>query len=291
METDDFTNINDPKDFKFASKEGLIIVSLILFVIYIIWYNIFKHYYYETFSWVFIFLAYSLMVFVTMVILLITGIYVFYNDRHYLFTHESLGTFVIIIGAVTLFILPIGWAFKFIEYQGAFAQNSSIIIVIGTIICVLGALILARTGGFFLTWMLGVGIYLTQSFHESFRFIVWTGFFGPYDDFVGNVGIFLVVTSFILFLYHDLKFFYLHRIIKMGNKYRREKNYQKALNCFNKTLKIYPLFTTAWNNMGNVYFNQGKINQAVKCYNKALAINPKYSNAKKNLEVVARRIR
>jgi tetratricopeptide (TPR) repeat protein len=77
----------------------------------------------------------------------------------------------------------------------------------------------------------------------------------------------------------------------MGNNYRREKNYQKAINCFNKTLKIYPLFTTAWNNMGNVYFNQGKVNQAVMCYKKALAINPEYSNARKNLEVVSRRIR
>jgi tetratricopeptide (TPR) repeat protein len=99
------------------------------------------------------------------------------------------------------------------------------------------------------------------------------------------------VSSFLLFLYHDLKFFYLSRIIKKGNKYRKEKQYQKAIKCFNKTLKIYPLFTTAWNNMGNVYFNQGKINEAIQCYKRALIINPDYKNALRNLEVVSRKVR
>ena len=104
-----------------------------------------------------------------------------------------------------------------------------------------------------------------------------------------NVGIYVGVTSFVLFLYHDLKFLYLSKIIKQGNRFRKEKKYIKAKKCFNKTIKIYPLFTTAWNNMGNVYFNEGKVNEAIRCYKKALAINPEYINAKKNLEVVIKR--
>ena len=130
-----------------------------------------------------------------------------------------------------------------------------------------------------------------MSFHEAFRFFFWTNFFGPFDNFVGAIGVYIVVTSFILFLYHDLKFFFLSKIVKQGNKYRKEKKYSQALKCFNKTLKIYPLFTTAWNNMGNVYYNQGKPNEAIKCYQKALDINPNYGNAKKNIAVVSKRLK
>jgi tetratricopeptide (TPR) repeat protein len=281
---------NTQKDFQFATKEGLIIVSLILFTVYAFWYKIFEFYYQdEFFKWIFIFTAYSFVVFITMSVLLVTGIYVFWKDRKYIITHEKLGAFIFIIGALILLSIPLGWAFNIIEYQGAFAPNSNIFIIIGVLLTILGSIILARTGGFFLVWMIGVSIYLIMSFHESFKFIIWTGFFGPYDNFVGSIGIYVVATSFILFMYHDIKFFYLSRIVKKGNQYRREKNYPQALRCFKKTLKIYPLFTTALNNMGNVYFNQGKPKEAIKCYKKALIINPGYINARRNLEVVSKK--
>jgi len=224
-----------------------------------------------------------------MTILLLTGIFVFWKDRKYLLTHEKYGGFIFIIGSVILFTIPLGWSFKIIEDQGAFALNSGILLIIGLVVCILGTLILARTGGFFTVWLIGIFIYLVMSFHESFKFIIWTGFFGPYDNFVGNIGIFVVVSSFILFLYHDLKFFYLSKIIKQGNKYRKERKYNNALACFNKTLRIYPLFTTAWNNMGNVYFNQGKVKEALSCYKKALQINPEYINARRNYEIVSKK--
>ncbi len=278
------------KEFQFASKEGLIIISLILFSIYAFWYKIFEFYYYEKLTWIVIFWSFSLIMFITMLILLITGVFVFWKDRKYLLVHEKNGALMFLVGAITLFIIPVAWAGNVLEYQGSFGNSSTIFIIVGIILCILGALVLAWTGGFFSVWMIGVAIYLVMSFHESFYIWVWTGFFGPYDDFVGAIGFYVVLTSFILFLYHDLKFFFLSRIIKKGNKYRKEKNFKAALKCFNRALKIYPLFTTAWNNMGNVYYNQGKSDEAIKCYQKALDINPAYINAKKNLTVISKRV-
>ena len=284
-------NQSTKKEFEFASKEGLIIVSLILFGIYALWYKIFEYYYFGKFiTWIIIFWALSIIIFITMFILLITGIYVFWKDRNYILIHEKYGASTFLIGALILLSIPLSWTAGVIEYQSTLGGTSSIFIILGVALCILGSLMLARTGGFFSVWMIGVTIYLIMSFHEGFYIWVWTGFFGKYDDFVGTIGVYVVMTSFILFLYHDLKFFYLTRIIKKGNKYRKERNYKAAIKCFNKAIKIYPLFTTAWNNMGNVYFNQGKPAEAIKCYKKALSFNPAYLNAKKNLDVVSKRL-
>ncbi len=281
---------NKRKDFEFASKEGLIIVSLILFGIYALWYWIFWVYYYGKLTWIIIFPAYSMIVFITMVILLITGIFVFWKDRRYILLHEKFGAGIFLIGALILLAIPLSWAAGILVYQDVLGASSMPFIVIGGFLCVFGSLILARTGGFFSVWLIGVAIYLIMSFHEGFKFFIWTVHFGEYDNVVGAIGIYVVATSFILFLYHDLKFFYLSRIIKKGNKYRKEKEFKAALRCFDKALRIYPLFTTAWNNMGNVYFNQGKIKKAIQCYEKALNINPDYVNAKKNLKVISKRM-
>lgn len=284
-------NVYQRREFRFASKEGLIIVSLILFAIYAFWYKIFEFYYYDKWlRWLFIFSAFSAVVFITMIILLLTGFFVFWKDRKYIITHEKMGSPIFLIGSLILLAIPLGWTAGIVEYQGYYALNSVIFIVIGAGLCILGSLFLARTGGFFSVWMIGVTIYLIMSFHEAFKILIWTIHFGPYDSFVGVIGLYIVITSFILFLYHDLKFFYLTRIIKRGNKYRKAKKYKEAIKCFNKALKIYPLFTTAWNNMGNVYYNQGKADEAIRCYQKALDINPKYINAKKNLSVVSKRL-
>jgi tetratricopeptide (TPR) repeat protein len=278
------------KDFAFASKEGLIIVSLILFGIYAFWYKIFEFYYYNKLTWLIIFPTFSLIVLITMTILLITGIFVFWKDRKYLIVHEKFGGIIFLIGTLFLFLLPVSWAVELLSYEGALGSNTIIFMIMGLSLCIVGSLILARTGGFFSVWIIGILIYMIIPLNGLFG-IVPSEYFGPIDDFLSTIGIFIVLTSFILFLYHDLKFIYLSRIIKKGNKYRKEKQYKSAIICFNKALKIYPLFTTAWNNMGNVYFNQGKPEQAIKCYKKALSFNPEYSNAKKNLNVIEKKMK
>ncbi len=280
------------KDFKFASKEGLLIVSLLLFIVYAVWYKIFEFYYYDNFiRWLFIFMAFSIVIFVTMVLLLITGFIVLWKDRDYIMKHEGFGSIFFLIGSIILITIPFAWAGGVINFQDHLAQNTIIFIILGSIFCIIGSFILARTGGFFSVWLIGIAIYLIISFHEGFKFFVDSDKVGSYNDFLGIIGSYFMVAGFILFIYHDVKFFYLSRIIKRGNKYRREKKYKNALECFKKTLKIYPLFTTALNNMGNVYFNMGKADEAIKCYQRALNINPNYGNAKKNLKVVSKKLK
>jgi len=53
------------------------------------------------------------------------------------------------------------------------------------------------------------------------------------------------------------------------------KNYEEALKCFNKALKIHPNFDEAWLNKSQVLSKLGKYIEAVKCVEKAVEINPK----------------
>jgi tetratricopeptide (TPR) repeat protein len=282
------------KEFAFASKEGLIIVSLILFLIYAFWHGIFEIYYKGELAWFIIFPIYSIIVTLTIIVLIITGIFVLLKDRRYILLHEKYGAGVFLLGALILLSIPLAWTAGIMEYidgLGIYAPGPMVLVIFGGSLCVFGSLILARTGGFFIVWLIGISIYVIMSFHEGFGLFIYNEIFGKYDDVVGAIGVYIVITSFILFLYHDLKFFYLSRVIKKGNKLRKEKKYGAAIRCFNKALRIYPLFTTAWNNMGNVYVNQGKPEEAVRCYQKALDLNPDYNNAKKNLSVIARQIK
>ena len=112
------TTNNKPREFRFASKEGLIIVSLILFAIYAFWYKIFEIYYSDNFiRWIIIFIAYSIVVFITMVILLITGIFVFWKDRRYIIAHEKTGAIIFLLGTLILLSVPIAWTNGLIEYN------------------------------------------------------------------------------------------------------------------------------------------------------------------------------
>jgi len=59
-----------------------------------------------------------------------------------------------------------------------------------------------------------------------------------------------------------------------GNKNLEAKEYKKAVDCYNKAIKIEPLDARAWNNKGYVLFTLGKYNEAIKSFDKALEIAP-----------------
>ena len=53
-----------------------------------------------------------------------------------------------------------------------------------------------------------------------------------------------------------------------------EEHYEKALECFKKSMKIKPDDHMAWNRMGVVYSKMGKYNKALECLKKAVKIKP-----------------
>jgi tetratricopeptide (TPR) repeat protein len=57
------------------------------------------------------------------------------------------------------------------------------------------------------------------------------------------------------------------------------KNFEAALDCYDKALEIDPQYAFAWNNKGNALNNLGRNEAALDCYNKALEIDPQVAFA------------
>ncbi len=61
-------------------------------------------------------------------------------------------------------------------------------------------------------------------------------------------------------------------MFQLGNIFLIEKKYNKALNYFNKTIEIDPLFWQAINNKGLIYFELNKIKLSVKNFESAIKL-------------------
>ena len=53
------------------------------------------------------------------------------------------------------------------------------------------------------------------------------------------------------------------------------KEYAKAINCYDQALKVHPGFADAWNNKGTSLSRLGRYEEALTCYDQALKVNPK----------------
>ena len=68
--------------------------------------------------------------------------------------------------------------------------------------------------------------------------------------------------------------------VKEGLQYSNLKNYQKAIECYERAIQINPDFDIAWNNLGVAYvMNGGNYPAAIKCCERVIQINPKDDNA------------
>jgi tetratricopeptide (TPR) repeat protein len=70
--------------------------------------------------------------------------------------------------------------------------------------------------------------------------------------------------------------------ILKGNEYYYKREYEKAIECYDKVLEIDPKYAYAWNNKCLALDNLGKHNEAIKCYDKVLEIDPKDAYAWNN---------
>ena len=69
----------------------------------------------------------------------------------------------------------------------------------------------------------------------------------------------------------------------MGIAYDKQKEYDKAIEAYQKALEINPNDDTTYYNMGIAYGNQEEYDKAIETYQKALEINPKRKSAYTNL--------
>ena len=72
--------------------------------------------------------------------------------------------------------------------------------------------------------------------------------------------------------------------LKKGKYWLNKQEYEKAIECFDKALKIYSRLTEALIKKGIALLNLSKHNEALQCFNKALEIHPNSSEAKEYKE-------
>ncbi len=69
----------------------------------------------------------------------------------------------------------------------------------------------------------------------------------------------------------------------MGFIYHENNKNNKAIECYEKVIKINPNYYNAWNNMGVVYMELNKKEKAIECYKKAVDIKSDYYDAWNNM--------
>ena len=79
----------------------------------------------------------------------------------------------------------------------------------------------------------------------------------------------------------------------VGNVLYKKKNYEKALEAYNKSLNADdPLFQSkTYYNMGNTLYRNGKLPESALAYEQALKLNPDDLDAKYNLEFVRNKMK
>jgi tetratricopeptide (TPR) repeat protein len=80
-------------------------------------------------------------------------------------------------------------------------------------------------------------------------------------------------------------------IMLKGNECFYNKEYDKAIECYDNALKINPSYALAWYNKGLTFFELKKYNEAIECYDNALKINPSYALALNNKGTVFDRLK
>ncbi len=86
----------------------------------------------------------------------------------------------------------------------------------------------------------------------------------------------LVIVAWIAFRYIWASYY------NRGSNYMTKGEYDQAILCFDKTIKIKPKFAPAYCSRGTCYYEKGEYEQAVLDFTKALDINPKFVDAHYN---------
>jgi protein O-GlcNAc transferase len=70
---------------------------------------------------------------------------------------------------------------------------------------------------------------------------------------------------------------------EQGNSFADQGRLNEAIRCYEKALKINPIFAGACNNLGIAFKDKGLLDKAIFCYRQALEISPNFAGAHNNL--------
>ncbi|MHA1125258.1 MAG: tetratricopeptide repeat protein [Candidatus Heimdallarchaeota archaeon] len=74
-------------------------------------------------------------------------------------------------------------------------------------------------------------------------------------------------------------------LFETGLYHIRNGEYDRAIEYWERCVKVKPDFLPGWNNLGLAYKDLEQIDKAISCWSKALEIDPNYTEASHNLEV------
>jgi len=71
-------------------------------------------------------------------------------------------------------------------------------------------------------------------------------------------------------------------LLQRGDSLDDEREFEQAIEYYDKIIKIYPNYTVAYNNKGASLDELGRYEEAIECYNKAIELYPNYPAAYNN---------
>jgi tetratricopeptide (TPR) repeat protein len=190
--------------------------------------------------------------------------------------------FIFLLGVVIVVMVPIHESLGIFQTGEVWSSGNIALFVFGSIIITISTLWFYFKGGYFLAWLGGVIIFMTTSFHESFKFVVFTNSFGVLDQTTAVIGIVLTFIGLILFLFRKI----VNIMLTRGENLRMEGRYEDALKYHNLILKLNPYNEVAWNDKGNVLYSIGNLDEAMECYQRALELDKNYDIAFHNLNII-----
>lgn len=273
------------------TKERLVTASIIIFIIMVLLFYLppLNDYWMEEDG---NFTLFTAGVFVLFLVLTVLGGIVIYKSGLQALKMEQKGFTIFAVGAILLFTVPFLSGLEILPTgQDFMGPIHIILLLIGIVICLIGMFMMARFGGFFSIWIFGTLFLTVLGFHEAFNVVIYTGTFGPVDRFLMYEGCGILLASFILYIYSELKFVYLAYKIEEAQGYNDEKEYERAIEVLKHVLTIYPNYPTALNNMGNIYYRMKLYDEAADCYDKVSFINPEYPHTENNMKMVAKKLK
>ena len=64
-----------------------------------------------------------------------------------------------------------------------------------------------------------------------------------------------------------------------GVEFYSDEEYEKAIECYDKAIRLDPDNVYAWNNRGLSYLAKEAFDKAIECFSEAIRIDPDYADA------------